>query len=194
MTLTCEEGDASPVSQDPGGGPTNFCPIRENVWWLCELSNEEFWSSVTEAAQHLGCHCVSPPYCHPVSLAEAPRSLPSVSASSSLTAGVSGGHQDSRSLEMVRAAGREEEAAASRGDSGDSSGSAGPRCPGPAGWTWVSRQSHRPGPRRALGATASRVSWAPASLQSGSCRRRVVRNTWFRARVRGGKEESCGVW
>lgn len=194
MTLTCEEGDASSVSQDPGGGLTNFCPIRENVWWLCELSNEEFWSSVTEAAQHLGCHCVSPPYCHPVSLAEVPRSLPSVSASSSLTAGVSGGHQDSRSLEMVRAAEREEEAAASRGDSGDSSGSAGPRCPGPAGWTWVSRQSHRPGPRRALGATASRVSWAPASLQSGSCRRRVVRNTWFRARVRGGKEESCGVW
>lgn len=130
MTLTCEEGDASSVSQDPGGGLTNFCPIRENVWWLCELSNEEFWSSVTEAAQHLGCHCVSPPYCHPVSLAEVPRSLPSVSASSSLTAGVSGGHQDSRSLEMVRAAGREEEAAASRGDSGDSSGSAGPRCPG----------------------------------------------------------------
>lgn len=95
MTLTCEEGDASPVTPDPGGGPTDFYPIRENVWWLCELSNEEFWSSVTEAAQYLGCHCVSPPYCRPVSLAEAPRSFPSVSASSSPTSGVSGGHQDS---------------------------------------------------------------------------------------------------
>lgn len=96
------------------------------------------------------------------SLERHPQVVPPVFASHPLITGAAGQHEDPSPVTENGACGRAprcgEEVVASGGDSGDaaspaaecvchSSGSSGPRCPGPAGWSWVSRQSRGPVPR-----------------------------------------------
>lgn len=132
---------------------------------------------------------MSPPYCRPLSLAEGPRSLSSVSVSPLLTAGVAGGQLDTRCLEMVRAQAGGRAALGTRPCRAAESplaplGCAGAAPPlggaGPAGRAAV------------LSFAESSVLWdlgsagclQPASLQSGRCRQSRG-EPWVWARVRG---------